>query len=304
MFKKALPIALAVMIAAPTVTAWAAPAGYETKVEWGVNYRAEPSTKGHIYRMLPKGEYIHVIQEVNRHWLQVQTQDGQIGYISANSKYTDYNGQQEATSGSGKITKGVNFRSSPKVANNKIGSIKQGTTVEVLEVTNKWWVKIKHNGKVGYVSSNYISIGTSGGSSGNSGGSVKVPSNPSAKADQIINFAKSLMGKVTYDYGTRNTSKLIFDCSSFTQYVFAKYGVDLKWGTRYQKDAGKAVSKSNLQKGDLVFFSTKGGSINHVGIYIENGTFIHNKPSANGVAIDNLNTGYWKDKYVSARRVL
>ena len=130
------------------------------------------------------------------------------------------------------------------------------------------------------------------------------PATPSATADKIINFAESLMGKVTYEYGVRNTSKLIFDCSSFTQYVFAQYGVKLDWGTRYQKNAGQAVSKSNLKKGDLVFFATSGSSINHVGIYIENGQFIHNTPSKNGLTINSLNTGYWADKYVSARRVL
>lgn len=300
--KRILPLALGLFLALPLV-AWAAPAGFGTKVEWGVNYRSAPSTNSHVYRMLPKGEYIRVIQEVGNNWLQIQTQDGQTGYISSNPKYTNYS-RSSQTSGTGTITKGVNFRSAPKVANNKIGSISKGTVVTVLEVTNNWWVKVQHNGKVGYVSANYITVHSSPSAPApsNPGTGTSVPS--SKKADQIIDFAKSLMGKVTYQYGKRIPSKMIFDCSSFTQYVFEQHGVKLKWGTRYQKSAGKAVSKSNLKKGDLVFFGTSGNSINHVGIYIENGQFIHNVPSKNGVTINNLNTGYWKDKYISARRVL
>jgi len=302
--KKALPVALALFLAAPSVTL-AAPAGYETVVKWGVNFRSEPSTDGYKYRMIPKGEYIHVIQEVNSYWLQIQTQDGQIGYISADAKYTDY--VSPSTVATGTITKGVNFRSSPKVADNKIGSISKGTKVQVLEITNQWWVKIQYNGKIGYVSSDYITVNGQIPGAPSSGSGGQQPGNPPQaenRADQIIAFAESLIGKVTYEYGVRNTSKLIFDCSSFTQYVFQQFGVDLKWGTKYQKSAGTAVSKANLKKGDLVFFATSGSSINHVGIYIENGKFIHNTPSKNGVTINDLNTGYWKDKYVSARRVL
>lgn len=129
----------------------------------------------------------------------------------------------------------------------------------------------------------------------------------SKKADAVIRTAKSLIGRATYDYGTRNPSRLIFDCSSFTQYVFKKHGVKLKWGTRFQKNAGKFVSKSNLKKGDLVFFSNSSNSkaIKHVGIYIGSGEFIHIlKVKGSDVHISSLKSGKWKDRYVTARRVL
>ncbi len=305
--KKTLSKSMSLLLALSLITPAAAQAAshYETEIERGVNFRAEPSVNAYKYRMIPKGEDIHVIQEVGNYWLKIMVQDGTIGYISSNSKYTDYNGSSQkssSSSGDGTITKGVNFRSSPKVSNNKIGFVSKGTKVDVIERTNDWWIKIRYNGKTGYISDNYISY--SSGSSG-SHSTPSAPVNNGSKADQIISLAQSLMGKVSYDYGTRNPSRMIFDCSSFTEYVFEKYGVSLKWGTRYQQNAGSYVSKSNLQKGDLVFFdTTNNGSINHVGIYIGNGKFIHNKPSADGVAIDNLNSGYWKNHYEKARRVL
>ena len=64
----------------------------------------------------------------------------------------------------------------------------------------------------------------------NSGGSVE-PVAPT-KADQVISIAQSYIGQVSYVFGVRNPDKLIFDCSSFTQFVFAEVGVTLKWGTK------------------------------------------------------------------------
>ncbi len=272
---------------------------YQAEVTHGVNFRWAPSTtEGGIHRMLNKGEPVTILEEINNYWFKVKTQEGMVGYISSNDKYTKYVSDITSTSNSGTITRGVNFRWTPQVANNKIGFISRGSVVEVLEITNSYWVKVKHNGYIGYISSNYISHSAS-------------PSQPStgwgnsSKADAIISTAQSLMGKVSYEYGERIPSRFIFDCSSFTEYVFEKHGVSLKWGTRYQKSAGSYVSKSSLQRGDLVFFDTNdNGSINHVGIYMGGGQFIHNKPSADGVAIDSLNSGYWDRKYETARRVL
>ena len=127
------------------------------------------------------------------------------------------------------------------------------------------------------------------------------------KADDIIRTAKSLIGRADYEFGKRDRDRLIFDCSSFTQYVFEKNGIKLKWGTRFQKHAGKYVSKSNLLKGDLVFFSSssRSSTITHVGIYIGGGEFIHILDRKNGtdVHISSLNSGKWKDRYVTARAI-
>ncbi|OUM99647.1 MAG: hypothetical protein BAA02_10155 [Paenibacillaceae bacterium ZCTH02-B3] len=202
-----------------------------------------------------------------------------------------------------KVIYGVNFRAGPSTSASIYRMLKKGETVQVLEQVNAYWLKVvDQNGKVGYISSSskYTTYQSGAGSGSSGSGSQSA----GTLADRIIATAKSLMGKVTYQYGVRNTSKLIFDCSSFVEYVFEQNGVPLPWGTRYLQNEGKAVSYGNLQKGDLVLFATGSSGINHVGIYIGNGEFIHNIPSKNGVAINNLSTGYWKDKFVTARRVL
>ncbi|UUZ97652.1 C40 family peptidase [Paenibacillus sp. P25] len=107
-----------------------------------------------------------------------------------------------------------------------------------------------------------------------------------------------------YRYGTRDPQHLIFDCSSFTQFVFSKNGISIPWGANAQTRVGTPVKdKAHLQKGDLVMFSVgTPGRISHVGIYLGNGKFVGNSPSR-GVAIYDMNTGYWKNRYITGRHL-
>ncbi|KQX57310.1 C40 family peptidase [Paenibacillus sp. Root444D2] len=125
-----------------------------------------------------------------------------------------------------------------------------------------------------------------------------------SKANSIIRTAQSYIGKVRYRFGVRDTNRLILDCSAFTQMVFKKNGITIPWGSSAQAKVGTPVrSKSKLQKGDLVLFSvSRPGRINHVGIYIGNGKFISNTTSS-GVVIRDMNTGYWKDRFISGRHL-
>jgi lipoprotein Spr len=117
----------------------------------------------------------------------------------------------------------------------------------------------------------------------------------------FVNTAKSYIGKVTYQFSARNPSRLIFDCSSFTQFVFTQHGVNIPWASAQTRFGIPVPSKSRLAIGDLVMFSVNTpGQINHVGIYIGNGQFISNIPKK-GVTISSLNTGYWSTRYITAR---
>ncbi|KJR47963.1 cell wall lytic activity [Desulfosporosinus sp. I2] len=122
----------------------------------------------------------------------------------------------------------------------------------------------------------------------------------SGKASAIIATSQQYIG-VKYVFG--GTTPAGFDCSGFVQYVFAKNGISLPRVSRDQYKVGTSVSFSNLQPGDLVFFSLgKNGVVDHDGIYIGNGQFI-NAASSKGVTIYTLGT-YWKSAYVGAKRVL
>ncbi|WP_158289428.1 C40 family peptidase [Paenibacillus flagellatus] len=274
-----------------STSAWASPG----TVERSVNLRSAPSTDSSVYQTLKPGTAVDIISQVNSYWYKISV-GGKVGYAS-----TDYiSGSASSGGTTATIERGVNFRSAPSTDSRVYRLLKAGTQVQVLEKVNSYWLHISVDGQTGYVSTDYVSGGSSPAPAPNP--SPSVPS--SAKADRIIAHAQALIGKVRYDFGV-NRPTSVMDCSAFTKYVFGLEGVSMKWGTRFQKDMGSFVSKSSLQKGDLVFFWTgTRGVISHVGIYMGNGQFIHNSPSFDGVGTSSLNSGYWEDHYVTARRVL
>jgi cell wall-associated NlpC family hydrolase len=94
-----------------------------------------------------------------------------------------------------------------------------------------------------------------------------------------------------------------FDCSGFTQYVFAKYGLSLPREVREQFHEGRPVDPDDLSPGDLVFFSTTDPGASHVGIVIGSDQFVH-APSSNGVVrVERLRSSYWSQRYIGARRI-
>lgn len=99
------------------------------------------------------------------------------------------------------------------------------------------------------------------------------------------------------------TSRDGVDCSSLVQQVmFDTYSIMLPRTTRTQVKVGKYVPKSKLRTGDLIFFKTSKKS-NHVGIYLEKGTFLH-ASTKYGVSIAKLSSKYWSKHYWTSRRVV
>ncbi len=120
-----------------------------------------------------------------------------------------------------------------------------------------------------------------------------------SKGQAIVDTAMKYLG-VKYVWG--GTSPSGFDCSGLVQYVCRQNGISVSRTSSAQAKNGVAVSKSNLQPGDLVFFQS-GGSIHHVGIYIGNGQMIHAPQTGDVVKISSINTAYRINGYACARRV-
>lgn len=137
---------------------------------------------------------------------------------------------------------------------------------------------------------------------------LRIQSVSNVDTGELIAYAKKYLG-VPYDFGAgpyEETKR--FDCSSFTRHVFKKFGVDLPRLAKDQDNIGRRISRSELEPGDLIFFTVPGrfesdAIPGHVGIYMGGGSFIHTWGDP-GVQISDLDSGYWSNVILHMQRVL
>lgn len=215
----------------------------------------------------------------------------------------------------------VNLRKQASTESEIVEILKLNTTVEVYEELEGWY-KVKVEGKDGYISASLLSdkkqeVTTSRSSTTarkekntNTNQTVQEPAQPaktntntntetSKKGSTVVQTATNYIGS-RYVYGASGPNS--FDCSGFTSYIYRQHGVSLNRTAAGQYSNGTAVARSDLQPGDLVMFGKSG--INHVAIYIGGGNIVHAANSQRGVTIDTINSGYYNNNYVGARRVI
>ncbi len=125
--------------------------------------------------------------------------------------------------------------------------------------------------------------------------------------DNVISVGKTFLG-IPYRWG--GTTENGFDCSGFIRHIFDWFGVSLPRTSREMANYGSYVSRNELQKGDLIFFSgrnLKRGVIGHIGIVVEvtsEAVKMMHSSSSKGVHIEDLNKSeYFSRRYLTARRL-
>jgi peptidoglycan DL-endopeptidase CwlO len=111
--------------------------------------------------------------------------------------------------------------------------------------------------------------------------------------------AQVALGYIGVPYQWGGATPAGFDCSGLVSFAFAQIGIDLPHSAAAQWLYGAPVAVTDLQPGDLVFFD----SLNHVGIYIGAGQFVHAPHTGTFVRIDNLSEPWYSSHYVGARRI-
>ncbi len=264
----------------------------------GAELRASPSNEGAVLSTLAEGTAVNVGVLVGE-WLEVTAGEA-TGYIHSDFLIdAPQTAQVEATDRKGMIIGSVvNLREQPTTASGVLTQLRNGTAVLIKSAENGW-TKVSYGDLTGYVSSEYLRD-LSGTTSRGSDGSVSAATGD--KASALITYAKTLLG-VPYRYGGTTTRG--FDCSGYVQYVYRNaLGISLPRTGTTQYNAGTKVSKSELQVGDIVAFRSRSSkSIQHVGIYIGDGKFIHSSSPGDVVKIDTLNSGYYNTYYYGASRI-
>lgn len=226
----------------------------------------------------------------------------------------------ENSNSEAKIVNTVNFRSAPSTSSSILGVLQRGTIVNVVEEISKYWLKVEINNHVGYISasSNFVELVNPSDREGSdpvkapaptpapSPTPTPTPTPPSEEAlgDKIIETGEKYFG-TPYRFGARSGSGY-FDCSLFTQTVFAENGIRIPRSSRQQAQLGTFVKWGEWEKGDLLFFWTRAtgeGVVGHVAIYAGDGKMLHTWGSP-GVSYSSVDYYSWKRTYMGAKRII
>ncbi|WAM34550.1 C40 family peptidase [Caldicellulosiruptor morganii] len=283
-----------------------------------INIRSSPSTSAKIVGVFPKGFKAQVIS-TSGEWTKI-SYDGVVGYVKtdyimitndnskANSKKALSTSDQVFYQTAVVLKDNARLRSDKSTSSKIVKTLSKGSKVYVLSREQNGWIKVKtSDGVIGYMAYYLLKInGASSSKTVSRGGydrEDKINYNGSL-ADRIIGFAKNFLG-IRYRYGGSSPSTG-FDCSGFVQYVFRNFGIHLeRTAADMAASNGVRISPDELRPGDLVFFDTDGGRnyINHVGIYIGNGMYIHASSARRCVTISDLTSKYGTS-FMMAKRVI
>lgn len=181
-------------------------------------------------------------------------------------------------------TEVLRVREQPNVDCPVITTVPYGEELEVLNVLDGW-VEVDMDGEPVYVSAEYVTVAEKLSTAitmtellyGEGVSDVRV---------DICQYAKQFIGNPYVWGGTSLTNGA--DCSGFVLSLYAKYGITLPHSSRAQANCGRRVALSEIKPGDLVFY-TKGGTINHVAMYIGNGQVIHASNPRTGIRVSSVN---------------
>ena len=207
----------------------------------------------------------------------------------------------------------VNVRKNNDRNSEVVTSLSLNTQVQVTSEVDGW-SKVTVSGKEGYILSSLLSSRKQETSrsmeeprttkkeetkvtqqeTSNTSNKETTSNTNSSLGQEIVSTAKQFIG-TKYKYGGTSPSTG-FDCSGFTQYVYSKFGISLPRTSGGQASVGTAVSRANLQLGDLVIYS------GHVAIYVGGGNVIHSPKPGKTVCITSLNNA--ASGFSGGRRVI
>lgn len=252
------------------------------QVEGHLNVRKGPSTDEGLAGKMTNNAACEVL-EIEGDWAHIVSGEVE-GYVSTEYLLTGGRAVVAANDIIAKVAKstegGLRVRSAPNTDSEILTTMGEGEKLEVVEELDGW-IKVSLDDDEGYICADYATIEQNLDTAitmtellyGEGVSDVRV---------DICQYAKQFLGNRYVWGGTSLTNGT--DCSGFTMGVYKKYGIKLPHSSVSQSGMGTKVSLDEAKAGDLVFYA-KGGTVNHVGIYLGNGQVIHASNPKQGIKI-------------------
>lgn len=252
------------------------------EVEGHLNVRKGPSTDEGLAGKMTNNAACEII-DIDGEWAHIMSGEVE-GYVHTDYLLTGGKAVVRANEIVCKMAKstegGLRVRSMPSLDGEVITTMGEGEKLEVLEEVDGW-IKVDLDGEEAYISADYAVIEEDLDTAitmtellyGEGVSDVRV---------DLCQYAKEFLGN-KYVWGGASLTKGT-DCSGFTMSIYAKYGIKLPHSSVSQSKMGTKVSLAEAKAGDLVFYA-KGGTVNHVGIYLGNGQVIHASNPKQGIKI-------------------
>ena len=235
--------------------------------------RENAGTDSSVVTLVPADEELNVLETTDNGWTKVSVDSDVVGYVS-NDYITVRTEFVEAES-----IEEEKARTKEEAAAKKAAAKQAAAEAEAAKKAAK-----EEAAKQAEESAKQTESTETTTDSSSESASYSAPTSGSRQA--IVSYALQFVGNPYVAGGTSLTKGA--DCSGFVQSVFRDCGYSLPRSSREQAAAGREVSLDELQPGDLLFYS-KGGSINHVALYIGNGQVVHASTERTGIKISNYN---------------
>ncbi len=249
-----------------------------------LNIREAPGEDKKLVGKLPKNGGCEILETAGD-WYKIKS--GKVtGYVKAEYLLTGEAAAARAQEAKSVVATTnamtVYIRTEPNTECTIWTAMPEGEDIQVVEDMGEW-IKVDLDGETCYVYSKYVDISEQLPKAATLT-EVQHGKGVSSVRAELVNYACKFVGNRYVWGGTSLTNGV--DCSGFTMQVYAKYGISLPHHAPPQAGYGTRIKSSEAKPGDLFFYS-KGGSINHVAIYIGNGQVVHASNPKSGIKISN-----------------
>ncbi|MBO4289265.1 MAG: C40 family peptidase [Lachnospiraceae bacterium] len=251
-----------------------------------LNVRDKASTDGNVIGKMTNNNACDILEtSSDGQWYKIKS--GSVtGYVSADYILTGTEardlGKAEATQQVVIKTTTLNVRSEPTEESSIWTQVSGNERYDYVKFVGNW-IEIELDSSTGFVSKEYVEVGF-----GLRTAVKYTPPKEERQAtlrDRIVSYAMQYLGG-RYVWGGTSLTKGV-DCSGFTMRIYQHFGIYLSHYSGSQAYEGKKISRSELKKGDLIFYA-KNGTINHVAMYIGDGMVIHARSTRRGICITDM----------------